>query len=65
MQLVLGFNSILVMLYDLASLLIDVILFWCIYRPGIEVAYLLRYVNDIVLIASSTALLQRVIPFSH
>ncbi|GKB69872.1 ribonuclease H-like domain-containing protein [Tanacetum coccineum] len=36
-----------------------------IYQHGTEVAYLLIYVDDIVLTASSTALLQRIISFLH
>ncbi|GJX79317.1 ribonuclease H-like domain-containing protein [Tanacetum coccineum] len=36
-----------------------------IYRHGAEIAYLLIYVDDIVLTASSTALLQRIISSLH
>ncbi|GKD75238.1 ribonuclease H-like domain-containing protein [Tanacetum coccineum] len=36
-----------------------------IYRHGVEIAYLLIYVDDIVLTASSTALLQRIISSLH
>ncbi|GJY67352.1 ankyrin repeat-containing domain, PGG domain protein [Tanacetum coccineum] len=36
-----------------------------IYRHGTEIAYLLIYVDDIVLTASSTALLQRIISSLH
>nr|GEZ37723.1 ribonuclease H-like domain-containing protein [Tanacetum cinerariifolium] len=36
-----------------------------IYQYGIEVAYLLIYVNDIVLTTSSITLLQRIISFLH
>ncbi|GJZ94306.1 ribonuclease H-like domain-containing protein [Tanacetum coccineum] len=54
-----------VMPYGSVSRQVDVTHPYSLYRRGTEVAYLLIYVDDIVLTASSTDLLQRIISSLH
>lgn len=37
----------------------------CVFKEGLDIAYLLLYVDDIVLTTSSSALLQRIIEWLH